>query len=228
MSEGTKLKNLLSKTKPSIQLEVRKKKPTTTADFLEYAKDVEELFQLSNINTEQNKNNNNNSPTSSEQSSSNRTAVPVSNNRYSNNSVSPRFTPGYSRNFNNTGSNYNNSFSPRPNPSNYQSPTNTTSPPRAPQTSQNQYRNTNYQPSTNRNNSSVNSNGNRRFPSQPTSPSSSNTSQVRTRTANTIYPSDPASDIELEEESLSSIFCTSCNVYGHELSSCQNFEGRDH
>ena len=47
MSEATKLKNLLNKTKPSIQLEVRKKKPSTTADFLEHAKDAEELFQLS-------------------------------------------------------------------------------------------------------------------------------------------------------------------------------------
>ena len=52
MSESTKLKNLLNKVKPSIQLEVRKKTPKTTAEFLEYAKEVEELFQLSNINTD--------------------------------------------------------------------------------------------------------------------------------------------------------------------------------
>lgn len=52
MSESTKLKNLLNKVKPSIQLEVRKKKPKTTVEFLEYAKEVEELLQLSGTNTD--------------------------------------------------------------------------------------------------------------------------------------------------------------------------------
>ena len=51
MSETTKLKTLLNKTKPSIQFEVRKKKPTSTSEFLEYAKGAEELLQLSNIDT---------------------------------------------------------------------------------------------------------------------------------------------------------------------------------
>ncbi|CAF4872774.1 unnamed protein product, partial [Rotaria magnacalcarata] len=60
MSESIKLKNLLKKIKPSIQLEVRKKKPTSTAEFLEYAKEVEELFQLSNIIVDNNNNNNSN------------------------------------------------------------------------------------------------------------------------------------------------------------------------
>ncbi|CAF1475024.1 unnamed protein product [Rotaria sordida] len=49
MSELTKLRNLLNKTKPTLQLEIRKKKPTTTKQFLEYAIEVEELFHLSNI-----------------------------------------------------------------------------------------------------------------------------------------------------------------------------------
>ena len=49
MKETTKLKTLLNKTKPSLQLEVRKKKPTSTSEFLEYAKEVEELLQLSNV-----------------------------------------------------------------------------------------------------------------------------------------------------------------------------------
>lgn len=48
MSEATKLKNPRNKTKPSIQLEVRKKKPKTTSEFLDYAKEAEELFQLFN------------------------------------------------------------------------------------------------------------------------------------------------------------------------------------
>ncbi|CAF1689098.1 unnamed protein product, partial [Adineta ricciae] len=49
MTDATKLKNLLNKTKPSIQYEVRKKKPTTTLEFLEFAKEAEELMQLSNM-----------------------------------------------------------------------------------------------------------------------------------------------------------------------------------
>ncbi len=49
MSEATKLKNLLNKRKPTIQFEVRKKKPNSVNQFLEYVGDVEELFQLSNV-----------------------------------------------------------------------------------------------------------------------------------------------------------------------------------
>ncbi|CAF3013793.1 unnamed protein product [Rotaria sp. Silwood2] len=49
MNKSTKLKNLLNKVKPSIQLEVRKKKPKSITEFLEYAKEVEELLQLSNV-----------------------------------------------------------------------------------------------------------------------------------------------------------------------------------
>ena len=49
MSEAIKLKNLLNKAKPSIQFEVRKKKPASTAQFLEYAKEAEELMQRSNM-----------------------------------------------------------------------------------------------------------------------------------------------------------------------------------
>lgn len=49
MSDFTKLRNLLNKTKPTLQLEIRKKKPTTTKEFLQYAIEIEELFRLSNI-----------------------------------------------------------------------------------------------------------------------------------------------------------------------------------
>lgn len=50
MTESTKLKHLLSKAKPTIQFEVRRKKPSTPSEFLDYAREVEELFQLSNLN----------------------------------------------------------------------------------------------------------------------------------------------------------------------------------
>ncbi|CAF4546275.1 unnamed protein product, partial [Rotaria magnacalcarata] len=50
MSDSTKLKNLLNKLKPSIQFEVRKKRSTTIAHLSDYAKEVEELLQLSGTN----------------------------------------------------------------------------------------------------------------------------------------------------------------------------------
>ena len=52
MSEATKLKNLLSKAIPSIQFQVRKKKPTTTREFLDYAKEAEELIHSSNLSND--------------------------------------------------------------------------------------------------------------------------------------------------------------------------------
>ena len=53
MTESTKLKYLLGKAKPTIQFEVRRKKPTTAAEFLLYAKEIEELYQLSNLSLNQ-------------------------------------------------------------------------------------------------------------------------------------------------------------------------------
>jgi len=61
MSESMKLRHLLKKAKPTLQYEIRKKKPTTTKQFLEYAKESEELFQLANIDTEVDKYEHNNS-----------------------------------------------------------------------------------------------------------------------------------------------------------------------
>lgn len=52
MSEVMKLRHLLKKAKPNLQYEIRKKKPTTTKQFLEFAKEQEELLQLSNIDIE--------------------------------------------------------------------------------------------------------------------------------------------------------------------------------
>ena len=60
MSETTKLKTLLNKTKPSIQFEVRKKKPTSTSEFLDYAREAEELLLLSNVDPSYSATNNHN------------------------------------------------------------------------------------------------------------------------------------------------------------------------
>ncbi|CAF1516359.1 unnamed protein product [Adineta ricciae] len=49
MSESMKLRHLLKKAKPTLQYEIRKRKPTTTKQFLEYGKEAEELLQLSNL-----------------------------------------------------------------------------------------------------------------------------------------------------------------------------------
>ena len=54
MCESIKLKNLLNKVKSSIQLQVHKRKPKTTTEFLAYATKVEELLQLSNVSIETN------------------------------------------------------------------------------------------------------------------------------------------------------------------------------
>ena len=63
MTDSTKLKHLLNKTKPSLQFEIRRKKPTTSEQFLEDGKDVEELFHLSTFNTNINLYNNNRNTT---------------------------------------------------------------------------------------------------------------------------------------------------------------------
>ncbi|CAF5224725.1 unnamed protein product, partial [Rotaria magnacalcarata] len=98
MSEVTKLKNLLNKTKPSIQFEVRKKKPTSTIEFLEHAKDAEELMQLSNLTTD-NTNINNNNQVVQQQSipSLISTSIPPANQSFG--KTSNNFSAHYSRNF---------------------------------------------------------------------------------------------------------------------------------
>jgi hypothetical protein len=218
MSEATKLKNLLNKAKPSIQFEVRKKKPTNTAEFLEYAKDVEELYQLTNINVDHLKKN---TPTTTSQISTGRQTTPTSNNNSTNHVSSSKSNFGYTGNWNN---HINNKF--KNNFQNGYDRYNDTSSSRSPSSFQNQNGNSNSRWSTNRNNSSFPSNGNNRFSSQPNRSSSSNSNQSRSHTANTVYPSDSSTNIEpdTEAETLPDTFCTQCQLYGHDISSCQNFE----
>ena len=219
MSEATKLKNLVNKAKPTIQFEVRKKKPTTTTEFLEYAKDVEELFQLSSIPVDNNTNNN--FTPSKDQQVTSLIDLPISDHKYSNNSSSSTFPSGYSRNFPNN--NYNNTFTNRNNRYNPQYSTFTPSSFRSPQPSRNPPRITTQPFVPNRNNTSYNTNNNGRFkpPTNQVYPSTTNSS--RPRTANSIFPVEPSSGLELEQESLPSIPCFQCNQFGHEASSCQNF-----
>jgi len=224
MSEATKLKTLLSKTKPSIQLEVRKKKPISTAEFLEYAKDAEELFQLSDVHNETNSINT--SHISKDQTLYTRVITPSSNNNYSPNSFSNKFSSGYSRNLPNNSNTSNRTFSSGTHRNMYQTPTYNSSSFRSPQFNHSSFPPTNSRSTLQGNKSSFHNhtNNNRgRFQSRSTQPHSSNANPVRTRTANTIYPIDPLMDMEFERESLSSEFCIQCNEYGHDETSCPHF-----
>jgi hypothetical protein len=60
MSDSSKLRHLLNKTNPSLQFEIRLKRPTTTKQYLDYAIEIEELFHLSHIDTSNNPNKSNN------------------------------------------------------------------------------------------------------------------------------------------------------------------------
>jgi hypothetical protein len=75
MSESTKARNFLNKTKPTIMFEVRKKNSVLLPNVLN--KDIEKLFQLSDINVD---NNNKNITTtiSNEKSTSPSMNVPAS------------------------------------------------------------------------------------------------------------------------------------------------------
>lgn len=221
MSEATKLKNLLNKIKPTIQFEVRKKKPTTIAEFLEYARDVEELFALSNITIDNVKIDKLQISNKAQPNSSSYTAS--SNNQYAPHLSSVKFHSGYSGNFRNNASN--NTFVNRTMRNNSQPTTYTTPPFRSFQPNSNQYRTNTQRFPTNRNNSSFNTNNNdSRFRYQPSRFNSSRYDQPRPRTANTIFPPDSSTNIDEEQELPPPISCTQCNQFGHDVSSCQNFQ----
>ncbi|CAF0887155.1 unnamed protein product [Rotaria sp. Silwood1] len=219
MSESTKLKHLLNKAKPTIQFEVRKKKPTTITEFFEYAKDVEEWYQLSNINIDNN-NKNNNSPTTTQQQISPLMTVPSSSTTYSNKPFSNKFTSDYSRNFNN---NNNNTFRNQDNRNSPQSSAFTTSSFRLPQAAQFQPRTTTQRFQPNKNNSFFNSNNANRTRPQQYQPNLSNIDRRRQQAANAISPSDSTIIPDLHSETLPVIVCTQCNEFGHEASTCPNF-----
>ncbi|CAF1465751.1 unnamed protein product [Rotaria sordida] len=103
MSESMKLRHLLKKAKPTLQYEVRKRKPTTIKQFLEYAKESEELLQLSNLETEVERYDHNNT-NSNNQITSN---VTLTRTNASNPHIDATSFPTYNRKMNNN--NYYNS-----------------------------------------------------------------------------------------------------------------------
>ena len=215
MSESSKLKNLLNKTRPSIQFEVRKKKPRTTAEFLEYAREVEELFQLSNLSLgdtlQTSVSTHQNTPPSlmSNPSNTDNQSSSYSKSNSSNN---------YGRQFNSTrGSSNNRNFV-----SNSQ-PFRTNSSYSAPKFTPNNTRYQSSQISNYRTNSSSAGTGQSYNKPKQNQYNSSRPSNSRPTTANTIHPSYPSNDEAPSDESLSTIICLQCGEVGHEASACPNF-----
>ena len=211
MSEATKLKTLLNKTKPSIQFEVRKKKPTSTSEFLEYAKEAEELLQLSNINTGNSTTDIHNANSVSQTSAS--SSAPVLPTRQSfensNNNNTDRYTRRSDNNY--QSSNFR---------SNYYQPNNSYS--------YSQYPRHPYPP--NQNFSRRNQQGTNNKPANTSrSQFSSSQSQAKNNnysrqgTVNAIdLPSSSEHSGSLEDAYPSNV-CSQCYQFGHEASACPNF-----
>ncbi|CAF4840330.1 unnamed protein product [Rotaria sp. Silwood1] len=209
MSESTKLKNLLNKVKPSIQLEVRKKKPKTTVEFLEYAKEVEELLQLSstNIDTHTNYDSKPTNIVRTTNASSNLSSYYSSNSNNNNYRSTPyrnsrTNTPSYTSashksdvgiNSRTQPSNSNYQFQPKKYTSLSQNRTNTT----------NSQKQKNIQQYTN---------------------TSKNDSKTSSRSVNAVISPPLSSDCNNTHTYLSSIVCQICNQLGHDASSCPSFQ----
>ena len=224
MSESSKLKHLLSKAKPTIQFEVRRKRPTTTKEFLEYAKEIEELYQLSNINTRSANDSNSNIPTFPLPST---TSSSIAKN-YTNSSFSTsqprnweRFSNScYKNNYNNnlrtpnTLSSSNLSFRPR-NP--------TVAPDRLPVSPQSQpnysqkpFRSTQQRFSDNHTNNSNQLNVKQRSPTL-------SRNIPRENTVNNLTLSENSSQVNVQQQPETTNCCTQCNRPGHDALACSNF-----
>ncbi|CAF3328914.1 unnamed protein product [Rotaria sp. Silwood2] len=213
MSEATKLKNLLNKTKPSIQFEVRKKKPTSTAEFLEYAKEAEELMQLSDM-TIDNSHSHNSIQVVQQQPLSSSTSIPSSSINQSFTKASSNYPSKYSRDVD-----HNYRFSNDRNPysnSNFPSFSSFKTP-------QNKARFNGNSSGPYRQNYSNNFANKNRKKFQPSQTNSSSNTYSRQRTANTIDLVSPSVNTKPLDETFSSLSCSRCNQLGHEASACSSF-----
>ena len=211
MSESTKLKNLLIKVKPSIQYEVRKKKPTSISQFLEFAKEAEELLQLTSCNVINNK-----TPT---------LVPPV---RFDNaNNFSRNISLHSSHNFNNN-RNYYNDKSFRSNPMSSSVAFNSSYSPRYDRTSSNNV-SRNFRPYQNKSFVSTR-NTNNNYSNRPKSISQHRNKTLRSspksqsRFANAILSSNSLASDNNSDESYLATVCDICQEAGHEASTCQNFQ----
>ena len=214
MSEVTKLKNLLNKAKPSIHFEVREKKPKSIAEFLEHAKEAEELIQLSNMTVDDSNNYNNITVVQqpsiiSLTSTSSASVSPAFNNTPTN--YSSKYSRGFdykNRFVHNRNSHFNRKTSPF---SSFRAPQT-----KAPCNSNNSSRRYRVPYS----NNSANQNRNTLHMSQT---NSSGNVRPRQYTANTISSVDPSTEVEPFSELLSFVTCSRCSRVGHEASACPNF-----
>ncbi|CAF1187094.1 unnamed protein product [Adineta ricciae] len=193
-SPATKLKTLLNKAKPSIQYEVCKKKPQPTSEFLKFAKEAEELMQLSNLTFP--------------------TALGISHESFSQ-STPTSIVPSYSASQNNypytnsRNSNHRNqklfSHSSALSSQNRSTPGTTFS-----------------QQSQPRNSAPTHATSNRPSP-RITNSNTNNITPPRQPTVNVIDLPQSANHVDLLSHELSSILRSRCNQLGHEASVCSSF-----
>jgi hypothetical protein len=210
MSESTKLKNLLNKVLPRIQFEVRRKKPTTTKQFLEYAKEIEELLQLTNIDPSID--NQEPSQTSHLTSSITRTTTPAP----SASSYIPSLIPS------NTSNNiHNNDYNSTPNYNSHNMPPSIT-PNQSSRITPSFTQASRYHSNTQRSNRYHNSDRNPSVYSDnnPKKHNNSNRSQYRVNNIN-------SSEEYLTSDTIPSVpnseFCSHCKQSGHTASACSRF-----
>ena len=217
MSESTKLKNLVNKTRPTIQFEVRKKKPVNTGQFLEYAKEAEELFQLSNMTMD----NNSTSDFHTNNAQSIAPLLPASS------SPTNQTFENRTNNFSaNDSRNYNRDYQPSDNRNVYSNPKSSwdksASRPSS-QYNQNKPRFNQTNRQTNRDQFSTNSQNYNQKKNSQYSNNSSREAYPSQPTANTINPSYQPQTTDPSQEIFSSILCTRCNQLGHEATACPSF-----
>ena len=231
MSDTSKLRNLLNKTKPSLQLEIRKRKPSSSKQFLEFAIEVEELFHLSNLDPSNTDNSQDLfTPSSTYQSVLNNNFIPPpppnNKNLYNN----PFFYPPPNNNY---------SYPPvqpyTPSTQQYASPAPIYQPypsyyppvqPQQPYMSFDSKRQNNYTTT----NSSSNNNSYRK-PYRGTSNNNSNTSNTnkvqqtnpQPPQANTVSTSHLPSLFDSLQLPNTPDFCIKCNQQGHATSACPHF-----
>ncbi|CAF1298482.1 unnamed protein product [Rotaria sp. Silwood1] len=229
MSESAKLRYLLNKTKPTIQFEVRRKKPTTTKEFLEYAKEIEDLYQLSNITINTNTNTNINSNTNTTSPTLPFTSIPSMIHNYSN-SFSTMSQPQNWKKFNNNYPNnyyknnfrtsypllsYNSSFQPRQSTfSSTKSPISSRSSPKiAPQP---------FRPNQQRSSNTYTTNNNKQ-PNTQQRPKTFSRNNPRQTNVSSLLPLDDLIQPNLQQSSTPTDYCTQCKQFGHQASACPNF-----
>jgi hypothetical protein len=212
MTEATKLKHLLSKTKRSVQFEVRKKKPISLTEYLEFAKEAEELIQLSNMTPDTADSSINAQPVYHHpkvSSSSDKTVSwNQSQNRSSNNNSS-----SYFRNYNkdNSFSNNSNNSSNR----HYSSSSNERTP--------REFRSNNNSSATyqKRPNPQFTGHNNKKDQSARNNPQQN--TRVSTTTANTVDMNHPLTNTSVSQEGFSYDNNSQCDQFGQETSVRPNF-----